>query len=159
MTEPHGEEEARDCRGLAEEEEVAVAVPEEEEEQQGEEEEEQGEQEEDLRGASSAAEEGAEVGEADTSAPSPGELTWALTAAFRGNTRTNQDTMSAVSMETGQDDVATIMCDLQTFFLSCFMFCNELYSENKGHSCRVSNVCVFSKVHVVTMVTWLLVPE
>lgn len=55
---------------------------------------------EDLRGASSVVGEGAEVGGADMSAPSPGKVTWALTAAFHGNKWTNQDIRYTVSMET-----------------------------------------------------------
>lgn len=60
--------------------------------------------EEDLRGASSVAE-GAEVGGADTFAPSPGKVTWAMTAAFHGSKWTNQDIMYTVSTETWWNDV------------------------------------------------------
>lgn len=56
--------------------------------------------EEDLRGASSAVEEGAEVGGADMFAPSPGKSSWTMTAASHGNRRANQDIIYAVSMET-----------------------------------------------------------
>lgn len=95
-TEPRGEEEALDCHGSAGEEGVAAL-----EEAVGE-----VEEAEDLRGANSVVVgEGAEVAGADTFAPSPGEFTWAMTAAFHGNARTNQDIKYTVSMETWWDDV------------------------------------------------------
>lgn len=99
------EEEALDCRGLAgegEEEEAAVAAV-----LEGEVEVEEEEGVEDLRGASSAVGEGAEAGGADTFAPSPGKLTWAMTVAFHGNIWTKQDIKYTVSMETWWDDVVT----------------------------------------------------
>lgn len=99
-TEPRGAEEAPGCHGLAGEEAAAVL-----EEAVGEEEEEEGE---DLRGASSVVGEGAEVGGADMFAPSPGKLTWVMTAAFHGNIWTNQDIIYTVSMETWWDDVVTM---------------------------------------------------
>lgn len=96
--EPHAAEEVLACRGLAAEE-VAV-VP-------GEASVEAVEGEEDLRGASSAVEEGAEVGGADMFAPSPGKSSWTMTAASHGNRRANQDIIYAVSMETWWYDVVT----------------------------------------------------
>lgn len=59
------------------------------------------------KGASSVAEE-AEVGGADTFAPSPGKFTWAMTAACQGQW-TNQDVMYTVSTETWWDDVTMIL--------------------------------------------------
>lgn len=94
----HAAEEVLACRGLAVEE-VAV-VP-------GEASVEAVEGEEDLRGASSAVEEGAEVGGADMFAPSPGKSSWTMTAASHGNRRANQDIIYAVSMETWWYDVVT----------------------------------------------------
>lgn len=82
-TELLGAEEALGCHGLVGEEvaaaleEEAVAV--------------EGEGAEDLRGASSAVGEGAEVGGAGMFAPSPGKFTWEMTAAFLGHKWTNQD--------------------------------------------------------------------
>lgn len=67
----HEAEEARDCRGLVEEEPALRVEGEEEEEG-------------DLRGASSAVGEEVEVGGADMFAPSPGKSTWAVTSASRG---------------------------------------------------------------------------
>lgn len=93
----HAAEEVLACRGLAAE--VAV-VP-------GEASVEAVEGEEDLRGASSAVEEGAEVGGADMFAPSPGKSSWTMTAASHGNRRANQDIIYAVSMETWWYDVVT----------------------------------------------------
>ncbi|KAF7669699.1 hypothetical protein LDENG_00147220 [Lucifuga dentata] len=84
----HGAEEALGCRGLVGEE-AAAALEEEVEEEEG-----------DLRGVSSVVGEGAEVGGAGMFAPSPGKFTWAMTAAFLGNKRTNQDIIFTVSMET-----------------------------------------------------------
>lgn len=97
-----GAEEALGCRGLAGEE-VAVALGEEAAVVEEGVEEEAGE---DLRGASSAVAEAAEVGGADTFAPSPGK--GAMTAAFHGNKWTNQDIIYTVSMETWLDDVVTM---------------------------------------------------
>lgn len=97
-TESRGEEEVPGCHGLAVEEAAAAALEEAAEEVE--------EGVEDLRGANSAVGEGAEVGGADTFAPSPGKFTWIMTAAFNGNVRTNQDIIYTVSMETWWDDVA-----------------------------------------------------
>lgn len=100
-TELHEAEEEPGSRGLVVEEAAATleaAVGEAGEE----------EEEEDLKGASSAVVEGAEVGGADTSALSPGKLTWAMTAASNGNKRTNQDIIYAISMETWWYDVVTM---------------------------------------------------
>lgn len=91
----HAAEEVLACRGLAAEE-----VP-------GEASVEAVEGEEDLRGASSAVEEGAEVGGADMFAPSPGKSSWTMTAASHGNRSANQDIIYAVSMETWWYDVVT----------------------------------------------------
>lgn len=94
----HAAEEVPACLGLAAEEVAAVL---------GEVPGEAVEGEEDLRGASSAVEEGAEVGGADMFAPSPGKSTWTMTAASHGNKRANQDIIYAVSMETWWYDVVT----------------------------------------------------
>uniref|UniRef100_A0AAQ5ZEP6 Virilizer N-terminal domain-containing protein n=1 Tax=Amphiprion ocellaris TaxID=80972 RepID=A0AAQ5ZEP6_AMPOC len=59
-------------------------------------------------GASSAAGEAAEAGGADMFAPSPGKLTWTVTAAPRGTKWTNRDSAYAVSMETWRYDVVTM---------------------------------------------------
>lgn len=92
-TECRGEEEALGSLGLVVEEAAAVL---------------EGEGEEDLRGASSVVGEGVEEGGGDMFAPSPGKLTWAMTAAFHGNVWTNLDIIFTVSMETWWDDVVTM---------------------------------------------------
>jgi len=88
-----GAEEAPGCHGsVGEEVQAALA-------------EEAAEEEEDLRGANSVVGEAAEVGGADMCAPSPGNFTWAMTAASQGYKWTNKDVMYAVSMETWWYDV------------------------------------------------------
>lgn len=57
---------------------------------------------EDLRGASSVVGEEVEEGGADTFAPSPGKLTWDVTAASNGDKWTNQDIIYTDSMKCGE---------------------------------------------------------
>lgn len=105
MIELPGAEEALDCPGSAGEEVLGTPVEWEEEE------------EEDLRGANLAAAEEAEVGGAGTSDPSPGELTWWIAAASFDWKWTNQDGMSAVSVETWLCDVVIQTVDVLRFVI------------------------------------------
>lgn len=95
-----GAEEGRGCPGSAGEEAPVAS-----------------EEEEDLRGANSAAGEGVEAGGVDMCAPSPGKLTWAMTA--HDGQWTNQDVCLLSPWKCGRIFVITV----SLFFL----FCNKLY--------------------------------